>query len=98
MNKTKRVAWRKHRIKAKKREELEKQVASGTERIAALETTAASTKQDLEDTRRRLVAESTRADRAQAKWDADRQSLERAKDALAFALAQIEEAEGRSMS
>ena len=41
--------------------------------------------------------ESSRAEKAHAKWDADRQSLERAKDALAVALAQIEEAEGRPL-
>jgi len=35
--------------------------------------------------------------RARAKWAEDRSSLERAKDALAAALAQIEEAETRSL-
>ena len=48
--------------------------------------------------KQKLATESSRADKAHAKWDADRQSLERAKDALAVALAQIEEAEGRPLS
>jgi hypothetical protein len=43
----------------------------------------------------RLEAEKARADRAFAKWDADRTSLERAKDAMAIALAEIDEAEAR---
>jgi CheY-like chemotaxis protein len=43
----------------------------------------------------RLAAETVRADKAHAKWESDKQSLERAKDALAVALSQIEDAEGR---
>jgi hypothetical protein len=42
------------------------------------------------------VQETGRADRATAKWEADKTSLDRAKDALAVALAQIEEAEART--
>jgi len=38
-----------------------------------------------------------RIEKALAKWTEDRASLERAKDALAAALAQIEEAEGRAL-
>jgi len=41
--------------------------------------------------------EQGRVSRAQAKWTEDRASLERAKDALAAALAQIEDAESRSL-
>ena len=35
--------------------------------------------------------------RAASKWEADKQSLERAKDALAVVLAQIEDTEGRTL-
>jgi CheY-like chemotaxis protein len=78
-------------------DELEKRCASAGERITALETESEAVRQDLEQTRQRLGGETSRADRAVAKWDADRQSLERAKDALAFVLSQIEEAEGRAI-
>jgi CheY-like chemotaxis protein len=77
------------------REDLEKRVASGTERMEALEAELATARKDLAETKERLVGESSRADKAVTKWDADRQSLERAKDALAVALSQIEEAESR---
>ncbi|MGH7440692.1 MAG: response regulator [Polyangiaceae bacterium] len=69
--------------------ELERAVAEGTASKTELET-------KLNDRDARLSAEAGRADRAQAKWEADKQSLDRAKDALAVALVQIEEAEGRS--
>jgi CheY-like chemotaxis protein/chromosome segregation ATPase len=51
----------------------------------------------LDEKTEKLQGETGRADRAQSKWEADRQSLDRAKDALAVALAQIEEAEGRAL-
>ena len=54
-------------------------------------------RQDFGETRQKLAAESSRAEKSQAKWEADRQSLERAKDAMAVALSQIEEAEGRPL-
>ncbi|HEY0467645.1 MAG TPA: hypothetical protein VGC79_25770 [Polyangiaceae bacterium] len=44
-----------------------------------------------------LSTEQGRVSRAHAKWNEDRSSLERAKDALAAALAQIEEAESRAL-
>jgi hypothetical protein len=39
-----------------------------------------------------------RAEKAFAKWEQDRIALERAKDALAVVLTQIEDAEGRSIT
>ena len=63
-----------------------------------LEAEGASTRQELSEAKQKLGTESSRADKAHAKWESDRQSLERAKDALAVALSQIEEAEGRPIS
>jgi chromosome segregation ATPase len=73
---------------AAKLAELEKAVVEVTAVRADLET-------KVSERDAKLSAETGRADRAQAKWEADKQSLDRAKDALAVALAQIEEAEGR---
>ena len=58
-----------------------------------LEAETAALRADLAETKDKLGHETTRADRAYAKWEADRASLERAKDALAVVLAQIEDAE-----
>jgi chromosome segregation ATPase len=80
------------------RDELSKKHLHASERVAAVEAEIASVRNELGETKHKLADESSRADKAQAKWEADRQSLERAKDALAVALAQIEEAEGRPIS
>jgi CheY-like chemotaxis protein len=79
------------------RDALDKKLSAAGDRIATLEAELAALRQDLAETKQRSAGESARADRAQAKWEADRQSLERAKDAMAVALAQIEEAEGRPL-
>jgi CheY-like chemotaxis protein len=75
--------------------ELEAKRALDDARIASLEAECAGAQRDLAEVKQRLAVETMRADSAQAKWQADRQSLERAKDALALALAQIEEVEAR---
>ncbi|HEY6463961.1 MAG TPA: hypothetical protein VIY73_27515, partial [Polyangiaceae bacterium] len=80
------------------RDDLEKKHAAASDKVVALEAELASVRHELGESRQKLAGESSRADKAHAKWDADRQSLERAKDALAVALAQIEEAEGRPLS
>jgi CheY-like chemotaxis protein/chromosome segregation ATPase len=64
--------------------------------IATLEARLAAAHSEVEAIRQQQAEATSRADRARAKWDADRQSLDRAKDALAAALLQIEEAEGRT--
>jgi CheY-like chemotaxis protein len=79
------------------RDEMDKRASSALERVALLETELAGVQKELDETRKTLSAQSSRADRAQAKWDADRRSLERAKEALAVALLQIEEAEDRGV-
>jgi CheY-like chemotaxis protein len=78
-------------------EGLVSKLAAGEARIASHESELESAHRELVEVKQRLVGQSARADRAQAKWQADRQSLERAKDALAVALAQIEEAEERQI-
>jgi CheY-like chemotaxis protein len=78
------------------RDDLEGKYATASERVAALEGDLGNTRLDLGETQQKLVTESARATKALAKWEADRQSLERAKDAMAVALVQIEEAEGRA--
>ena len=87
------------------RDELSDKLAAATSRVAVLEAEGASTRAQLGQTTERLAteterltAQSSRADKALAKWESDRQSLERAKDALAVALSQIEEAEGRPIA
>ncbi len=76
------------------REELRSTGAEAADRVSTLEEELARVRADLATTSEKLLAESSRAERAHAKRSADRQSLERAKDALAIALSQIEEAEG----
>jgi CheY-like chemotaxis protein/chromosome segregation ATPase len=78
------------------RDELDKKLSVTSDRLAALETEAAAIRKELGDTKQKLAEESSRADKAHTKWEGDKQSLERAKDALAVALSQIEEAEGRA--
>ncbi len=70
-------------------------LSSARERLRVLEIEASSARRDLESAQKVLHVETARADRAFAKWDADRTSLERAKDALAVALAELDEAEAR---
>jgi len=74
---------------------LDEELASARDRITALEADLGSVRDDLQSTQQRLAVQTARADRAFAKWDADRISLERAKDALAVVLAQLEETEAR---
>ncbi|MGA2448812.1 MAG: response regulator [Polyangiaceae bacterium] len=76
--------------------EAERAAAELRAAIAMLEGRLASAHSEVEAIRQLQAEAASRADRARAKWDADRQSLDRAKDALAAALLQIEEAEGRS--
>ena len=67
-------------------------------RIAALEQERDTASADLALTRDALAAEKRRVEGAQTKWNDDRASLDRAKDALAAALASIEEAESRPLT
>ena len=55
----------------------------------------AATRGDLDTTSANLAAEANRLTKARAKWGEDKGALERAKDALAAALSQIEDAENR---
>ncbi len=80
------------------KEALDKDLETARGRTASLEAESARQQAELADTRGKLASETARADKAFGKWESDRGSLDRAKDALAAALAQIEEAEGRSIS
>jgi CheY-like chemotaxis protein/chromosome segregation ATPase len=73
----------------------EQNLAAATERVSVLEREHHTLRGALGEAQQRLEAEASRAERVRAKWDADRQSLERAKDALAVALSQIEDTENR---
>jgi hypothetical protein len=55
----------------------------------------ASTRADLVETRDKLESESKKLGSARAKWAADSGALKAAKEALATAVAQLEEAENR---
>jgi CheY-like chemotaxis protein len=77
------------------RDDFGTRLAATTERAVTLEAELAGVSRELGDTKEKLTSETARAEKAHAKWEADRQSLERAKDAMAVALSQIEEAEGR---
>jgi DNA-binding response OmpR family regulator/chromosome segregation ATPase len=79
------------------RDDFGTRLAGSNEKVGSLEAQLATVQQELSETKEKLGIETSRADKAHAKWDSDRQSLERAKDALAVALAQIEEAENRSL-
>jgi DNA-binding response OmpR family regulator/chromosome segregation ATPase len=74
---------------------LEGETSIARDRLAMVEIEMSSARRDLEAAQKTLHIETARADRAFAKWDADRTSLERAKDALAVALAELDEAEAR---
>ena len=71
--------------------------ASNGEKIATLEATFAETKLELTVARERLSTQSERLDAVTSKWQLNRTSLEQAKDAIAAAVAQIEEAETRGL-
>ena len=60
-----------------------------------LEADLAATKATLDETKGYLVTQTTRLEKALSKIDGDKGSLERAKDALAVALAQLEETDAR---
>jgi CheY-like chemotaxis protein len=78
-------------------DDLSVKATASADRVAALEAELGALRADLGQTRERLDGESSRASKAFSKWEADKQSLERAKDALAVVLAQIEDAEGRTL-
>ena len=72
-------------------------LANARAHVSQLEENLAGMRAELDQTRESLTLESSAHQRAVAKWDQDRASLNRAKDALAVVLAQIEETEGRQL-
>ena len=77
------------------RDQQQRTVEERDTKIVQLEAALAAAQSDITESRRERVITSSKLARAGGKWNEDRASLERAKDALAAALAQIEEAEGR---
>ena len=82
---------------ASMRDEAQTSLADARDRIAAMEIDLAGARGELSDTRGKLDTETARNARALVKWDSDKTALERAKDALAVALQQIEETETRAL-
>ncbi len=79
------------------RDDLAASNTAANDRATTLDATLTSVRDDLVRTREKLESESARAAKAAAKWEADKQSMERAKDALAVVLSQIEDTEGRTL-
>ncbi|MCL2777205.1 MAG: response regulator [Polyangiaceae bacterium] len=73
-------------------------VVRAREHVAMLEADLAATKAAHDEIKEQLLTQTGRLDKALAKIEADKSSLDRAKDALTVALAQIEEAEARTTS
>jgi chromosome segregation ATPase len=66
-------------------------------KLAAAEANLAATREELREALAGLGSERSKTDKAQSKWNNDKASLERAKDALAAALAQLDEIESRKL-
>ena len=79
------------------REELLRELPKTKDKLTAAETQLAATKAELAETRDKLNQHTQRLDTATSKWDQSRKTLDQAKDALAAALAQIEEVESRGL-
>ena len=79
------------------RSELAEKHTAASDRLGSVEAELARVREEFGEVKEKLERESSRADKAAKKWDADKQSLERAKDALAVALAQIEDTEARTL-
>jgi predicted nucleic acid-binding Zn-ribbon protein len=82
--------------KTKEASDLGARLADTEVKLAALEGSFATLSTELEQTRSTLANDQGTLGRARGKWQGDRASLERTKDALAAALAQIDEIEGRT--
>ena len=79
------------------RDDAQKSLGEARDRIASMEIDLSAARGELSDTRGKLDTETARNARALMKWDSDKTALERAKDALAVALAQIEDTESRPL-
>ena len=83
--------------RTEEREVLAREVAQLKEKIGPLETELAAVKTELAATKEKLSGQSQKLETAISKWAANRASFEQAKDAIAAAVAQIEEAEQRGL-
>jgi CheY-like chemotaxis protein len=84
-------------IRTEEREVLAREVAQLKEKMGPLETELAAVKTELASTKEKLAGQSQKLETAISKWAANRTSFEQAKDAIAAAVAQIEEAEQRGL-
>jgi CheY-like chemotaxis protein len=83
--------------RTEEREVLARQVAQLNQKMGPLETELAAVKTELAATKAKLAEQSQKLETAISKWAANRTSFEQAKDAIAAAVAQIEEAEQRGV-
>lgn len=83
--------------KAKLASELETRLRETSQRLATVELDFSAAAGELEQTRAALARDSALLSRARDKWVSDKGSLDRSKDALAAALAQIDEIEARPL-
>jgi hypothetical protein len=83
--------------RTEEREVLAREVQQLRDRVGRLETDLAQRHTDLAETRSKLAEQTARVEMVAAKWAENRASLDQAKDALAAAVAQIEEAEARGI-
>jgi CheY-like chemotaxis protein len=79
------------------REELSRELPKVREKLNGAEAQLAQTKAELAELRDKFNAHVQRLETATTKWEQNRKTLDQAKDALAAALAQIEEAEARGV-
>jgi CheY-like chemotaxis protein len=83
--------------RTEEREVLAREVSELKGKLGPLESELAEVKSDLASTKEKLTLQTQKLDTAVAKWAANRASFEQAKDAIAAAVAQIEEAEQRGL-
>jgi CheY-like chemotaxis protein len=83
--------------RTEEREVLAREVSDLKGKLGPLESELAELKTDFASTKEKLTAQTQKLDTAISKWAANRASFEQAKDAIAAAVAQIEEAEQRGL-
>jgi len=83
--------------RTEEREILAREVQQVKERMARLEGDLAARQSELTETREKLSDHGRKLETVGAKWLENKASLEQAKDALAAALAQIDEVDARGV-
>jgi DNA-binding response OmpR family regulator/chromosome segregation ATPase len=83
--------------RTEEREVLAREVSQLKDRVGRLESDLARRQADLTETKQKLAEQTQKVETVATKWAENRASLDQAKDALAAAVAQIEEAEARGV-